>query len=100
MQQVLNIAGILLILLIGAVSWVVVRIVVAPVRVAAETSQRLAAGDFDVRIPERGQDVIATLARSFNGMADSLQEQISELATLSRCSSASSRTSRTSCAPR
>ncbi|NRG39948.1 HAMP domain-containing protein [Rathayibacter sp. VKM Ac-2804] len=83
-QQVLNIAGILLILLIGAVSWVVVRIVVAPVRVAAETSQRLAAGDFDVRIPERGQDVIATLARSFNGMADSLQEQISELATLSR----------------
>ena len=83
-QQVLNIAGILLILLIGAVSWVVVRIVVAPVRVAAQTSQRLAAGDFDVRIPEKGQDVIATLARSFNGMADSLQEQISELATLSR----------------
>ncbi|WP_367948534.1 MtrAB system histidine kinase MtrB [Rathayibacter sp. VKM Ac-2857] len=83
-QQVLNVAGILLILLIGAVSWVVVRIVVAPVRVAAETSQRLAAGDFDVRIPEKGQDVIATLARSFNGMADSLQEQISELATLSR----------------
>ncbi|MDY0911396.1 MtrAB system histidine kinase MtrB [Rathayibacter festucae] len=83
-QQVLNVAGILLVLLIGAVSWVVVRIVVAPVRVAAETSQRLAAGDFDVRIPEKGQDVIATLARSFNGMADSLQEQISELATLSR----------------
>ncbi|QHC59451.1 MtrAB system histidine kinase MtrB [Rathayibacter sp. VKM Ac-2760] len=82
-QQVLNVAGILLILLIGAVSWVVVRIVVAPVRVAADTSQRLAAGDFDVRIPEKGQDVIATLARSFNGMADSLQEQISELATLS-----------------
>lgn len=83
-QQVLTIAGILLILLIGAVSWVVVRIVVAPVRVAADTSQRLAAGDFDVRIPERGQDVIATLARSFNGMADSLQDRISELATLSQ----------------
>lgn len=83
-QQVLNIAGVLLVLLIGAVSWVVVRIIVAPVRVAADTSQRLAAGDFDVRIPERGQDVIATLARSFNGMADSLQDRISELATLSQ----------------
>ncbi|KQQ10538.1 MtrAB system histidine kinase MtrB [Rathayibacter sp. Leaf296] len=83
-QQVLNIAGLLLILLIGAVSYVVVRLVVAPVRVAALTSQRLAAGDRDVRIPEKGEDVIATLARSFNGMADSLQEQISELATLSR----------------
>ncbi|WP_236553637.1 MtrAB system histidine kinase MtrB [Rathayibacter sp. VKM Ac-2803] len=83
-QQVLNVAGILLVLLIGAVSWIVVRLVVAPVRVAAETSQRLAAGDFDVRIPEKGQDVIATLARSFNGMADSLQDRISELATLSQ----------------
>ncbi|MBF4463369.1 MULTISPECIES: MtrAB system histidine kinase MtrB [unclassified Rathayibacter] len=83
-QQVLAIAGVLLILLIGAVSWVVVRLVVAPVRVAAVTSQRLAAGDLEVRIPERGQDVIATLARSFNGMADSLQDQISELATLSQ----------------
>ncbi|NQX14182.1 HAMP domain-containing histidine kinase [Microbacteriaceae bacterium VKM Ac-2855] len=83
-QQVLGIAGLLLILLIGGVTWVVVRLVVAPLRVAALTSQRLAAGDFEVRIPEKGEDVIATLARSFNGMADSLQAQISELATLSR----------------
>ena len=36
------------------------------------------------RIPERGDDVIATLARSFNGMADSLQNQIVRLATLSQ----------------
>lgn len=83
-QQVLGIAGLILILLIGGVAWIVVRLVVAPVRVAALTSQRLAAGDFEVRIPEKGEDVIATLARSFNGMADSLQSQISELATLSR----------------
>ncbi|PPH21597.1 MtrAB system histidine kinase MtrB [Rathayibacter toxicus] len=83
-QQVLNSAGILLILLIGAVSWVVVRSVVAPVRLAAATSQRLAAGELDVRIPERGQDVIATLAHSFNGMAESLHDRISELATLSQ----------------
>lgn len=83
-QQVLGIAGLILILLVGGVAWIVVRLVVAPVRVAALTSQRLAAGDFEVRIPEKGEDVIATLARSFNGMADSLQAQISELATLSR----------------
>lgn len=83
-QQVLGIAGLLLILLIGGVSWIVVRLVVAPVRLAALTSQRLAAGDLEVRIPVTGDDVIATLGRSFNGMADSLQAQISELATLSR----------------
>ncbi|TFB81761.1 HAMP domain-containing histidine kinase [Cryobacterium flavum] len=82
-QQTLGVAGVTLVLLIGAVSWVVVRFVVTPLRVAAETSQKLASGDLEVRIPEKGEDVIATLARSFNGMADSLQSQIRELADLS-----------------
>ena len=72
-----------MILLIGAVTWIVVRFVVTPIQVAAETSQRLASGDLGVRIPEKGTDVIATLAKSFNGMADSLQSQIRELADLS-----------------
>ena len=82
-QRTLGIAGLVLILLIGAVTWIVVRFVVTPIRVAAATSQRLASGDLGVRIPEKGEDVIATLARSFNGMADSLQSQIKELAALS-----------------
>ncbi|HEY5223757.1 MAG TPA: MtrAB system histidine kinase MtrB [Microbacteriaceae bacterium] len=83
-QRTLLLAGLALILLIGAVTWVVVRFVVAPIRLAAETSQRLAGGDLEVRIPERGEDVLATLARSFNGMADSLQRQITQLANLSQ----------------
>lgn len=82
-QQTLGVAGVALVLLIGAVTWIVVRFVVRPLRVAAETSQKLASGDLAVRIPEKGEDVIATLARSFNGMADSLQSQIRELADLS-----------------
>lgn len=83
-QQTLLAGGLALILLIGLVTWVVVRFVVGPVEVAAQTSRRLAAGDLEVRIPVRGDDVIATLARSFNGMADSLQRQITRLATLSQ----------------
>lgn len=83
-QQTLLLGGIALVLLIGAVTYIVVRLVVGPVRLAAETSERLAAGELEVRIPERGDDVIATLARSFNGMADSLQRQITRLAELSR----------------
>jgi len=82
-QQTLGVAGVALVLLIGAVTWIVVRFVITPLRVAAETSQKLASGDLAVRIPEKGEDVIATLARSFNGMADSLQSQIRELADLS-----------------
>lgn len=83
-QRTLFIGGFFLVLLIGAVTYVVVRLVVAPVRLAAATSEKLAAGELEVRIPERGEDVIATLARSFNGMADSLQHQITKLAELSR----------------
>lgn len=83
-QQTLLLGGLALVLLIGAVTYIVVRLVVGPVRTAAEVSQKLAAGQLEQRIPEKGEDVIATLARSFNGMADSLQEQITKLGELSR----------------
>ncbi|WP_426623279.1 MtrAB system histidine kinase MtrB [Leifsonia sp. McL0607] len=83
-QNTLLLAGLALIVLIGAITWVIVRFVVEPIRVAARTSERLAAGDLAVRIPEKGEDVLASLARSFNGMADSLQSQINQLATLSQ----------------
>ena len=83
-QGTLLLAGLALVLLIGAITWVIVRFVIQPIRVAAQTSERLAAGDLAVRIPERGEDDFASLARSFNGMADSLQSQINQLATLSQ----------------
>ena len=83
-QQTLLLGGLALIVLIGAITYGVVRLIVGPVRVAAATSERFAAGELEARIPERGEDVIATLARSFNGMAASLQEQITRLAALSQ----------------
>jgi two-component system, OmpR family, sensor histidine kinase MtrB len=83
-QQTLVLGGLALVLLIGAVTYVVVRLVVGPIVMAAETSEKLANGQLEERIPERGEDVIATLARSFNRMADSLQQQIIKLAELSR----------------
>jgi len=83
-QQTLALGGLALIVLIGAVTYVVVRLVVGPVQLAAATSEQLAAGDLAVRIPVRGDDVLATLARSFNGMAASMQNQITRLAALSQ----------------
>jgi len=83
-QRTLFVGGLALLVLVGAVAWIVVRLVANPIRVAAETSERLAAGDLEVRIPEKGEDELATLARSFNEMADSLQAQIKELADLSQ----------------
>ncbi len=83
-QQTLVIGSLLLVATIGLVTFLVTRLAINPVRVAAETAEKLAAGQLEERIPVTGQDVIATLGRSFNRMADSLQRQITQLAALSR----------------
>lgn len=83
-QGSLLLGGFALVVLIGAVAYLVVRLVIGPVRVAAEASEKLAAGELKSRLPERGDDELSTLARSFNRMADSLQRQIGQLADLSR----------------
>jgi two-component system sensor histidine kinase MtrB len=83
-QGSLVLGGIALVLLIGAVAYLVVRLVVGPVRVAAEASEKLAAGELEERLPEGGDDELSVLARSFNRMAESLQHQIRQLADLSR----------------
>ncbi|WP_375384758.1 MtrAB system histidine kinase MtrB [uncultured Microbacterium sp.] len=82
-QGTLWIVGIGLILLIGAISWFVLRSVTIPIGEAADTSAQLAAGELGVRLPVRGEDELATLGRSFNAMADSIESQIKELADLS-----------------
>lgn len=83
-QRALLIGGLALLALIGAVAAVVSSLVVAPLKQAAATSEQLAEGHLEQRIPERGEDVVATLARSFNRMAENLQRQITQLANLSR----------------
>ncbi|MCS6565913.1 MULTISPECIES: MtrAB system histidine kinase MtrB [Curtobacterium] len=83
-SQTLSIGGVALMVLIALVTSLVVRLVVVPIRGAAETSRKIAAGRLDERIPVRGQDDLATLARSFNGMAEAVSRQITQLAELSR----------------
>ena len=82
-QRTLWLAGGALVLLVTAIAWFVLRSVTTPIAEAADTSARLAAGDLEVRLPVRGEDELATLGRSFNAMADSIQKQIKELADLS-----------------
>ena len=77
-------AGLALVMLVLVIALLVTRQVVRPVRVAAETAGRLAAGDLSQRIAVRGSDDIARLGQSFNDMADSLQRQIRRLEDLSR----------------
>jgi two-component system sensor histidine kinase MtrB len=83
-QQTLFIGGLAIILIIGGVAYLVTGWIVRPVKVAAEVSEEIADGALDVRLLEKGEDVIAVLARSFNKMADSLEQKITKLATVSK----------------
>jgi signal transduction histidine kinase len=56
------------------------RGIVRPVRRAAAHADRLAGGDLSARLPERSPDELGVLERSFNSMAESLQESRQELA--------------------
>ena len=84
LQRTVLLAGLGLVLLVVAIATLVTRQVVRPVRVAAQTAGRLAAGDLSQRISVRGSDDIARLGRAFNDMAGSLQRQIRRLEDLSR----------------
>ncbi|WP_179503381.1 MtrAB system histidine kinase MtrB [Nocardioides daedukensis] len=77
-------AGAFLLVLVGAMTWLVARQVVNPVRMARRTAERLAAGHLEERMRVHGDDDIARLATSFNQMASSLQRQIRQLEELSR----------------
>jgi two-component system sensor histidine kinase MtrB len=77
-------AGALLLLLVAGVTWLVARQVVAPIRLARQVAERLAAGQLQERLRVQGEDDLARLAVSFNQMASNLQRQIRQLEELSR----------------
>ncbi len=83
-QGVLLAGGAVLVLMIGAIAWYVTRNVVSPVSHAALVSEKLAAGQLQERMVVKGEDEVARLGASFNHMAASLQEQITQLAMLSQ----------------
>ncbi len=83
-RRALVTAGVLLLLLVGGVTWLVTRQVVTPVRLARRVAERLASGRLEERMHVRGDDDIARLGTSFNQMAASLQRQIRQLEELSR----------------
>ena len=72
----------LVLLLLGVVSYVIGE-VLRPVRNAAQAAEKLRMGLLSERVPVTGEDDLATLAMSFNSMAESLQQQILQLEQLS-----------------
>ncbi|MER6014939.1 MtrAB system histidine kinase MtrB [Streptomyces bluensis] len=77
-------AGLFVVVLLGAIAWLVVRQVVTPVRMAAGIAERLSAGRLQERMKVTGEDDIARLGEAFNKMAQNLQLKIQQLEGLSR----------------
>ena len=83
-QQVLAWGGVILIAVISIVSYSVTWRIVRPVESAARVAEQISEGQLGQRLTERGSDVVARLAQSFNRMATNLQSQIQQLDELSR----------------
>ena len=60
--------------LAAALAWALSNRILRPVHALTAAARRLAQGDLSVRVPESGDEELATLARAFNHMAAALQQ--------------------------
>lgn len=79
MRGTMLIGGIVLLVLLAAITALVTRQVVLPIRSAARIAGRFADGRLKERMLVRGEDDMARLAQAFNEMAESLSNQITQL---------------------
>jgi signal transduction histidine kinase len=63
----------------GALAYYLARIVLNPVKRLAQASEAIAAGNWEMRVEESGDDEIGQLTRDFNLMAASLEKKRQEL---------------------
>ncbi|WFN91122.1 MtrAB system histidine kinase MtrB [Arcanobacterium wilhelmae] len=82
--RVLTFSVIALIVLLAFVSWLLMRLVLKPVQEASASAHQLAEGEFEARMEVRGTDELAQLARSFNLMAASLEDQFTRMERMSK----------------
>lgn len=82
-HAVLILATLVQALLVSGVVGYVTREVVRPVSSTARVSESLADGNLGVRMQVEGSHEVARLGRSFNRMADNLEDQITRLERLS-----------------
>ena len=99
-QKVLmTLAGVILFSIIAtiALSYLINRIIMAPIRSTVEVIESMAGGDLTKRIDVRSSDEIGNMARNINEFIDSLQNTIQSLANTSvNLASASAELSNTS----
>ena len=80
----LLLTGLAVLILISMVVFLVVRQVLSPVREAARIATQFTLGNFSQRMKIESSDEMSVLAKSYNEMAQSIEQQISRLENLSR----------------
>ncbi|MFY9262226.1 MAG: HAMP domain-containing histidine kinase [Actinomycetaceae bacterium] len=81
--RALALAMVGLIVIISLISWIVMSLVLKPIRAASQNARLLTEGDFNSRMVVHGSDELAQLGKSFNTMAESLEEQFTRLERMS-----------------
>lgn len=71
--------GFLVIFITALVSWIISGFIRKPMREMQTISERMATGDFSMRLPVKSHDEIGQLAEAINKMADQLQEFTNKL---------------------
>lgn len=66
--------GGLALLLAGVIAWLLGRMMLVPTRRLAAATHALADGNYDIRVPQRSRDELGDLARVFNRLARTLQQ--------------------------
>lgn len=79
MKNTLFIAGTVLSGLLAVGLHLLLNRLFRPLSHFSRTSRKIAAGDYETRLPVSGHDELSEMARSFNHMADEIQRQMTEL---------------------
>jgi signal transduction histidine kinase len=73
------VAGVVAVLLAAAAGWLASRQISHPVLALADTTRRVAEGDLSVRVTLKRRDEFGVLARTFNTMAERVEDTVTTL---------------------
>ncbi|MBI5382246.1 MAG: SpoIIE family protein phosphatase [Opitutae bacterium] len=68
-----------ILLIVAVIGWLLNRMVLAPLSVLSQSTREIAAGRYEVVLPERGGDEIGQLAHSFQHMARTVKDYTENL---------------------
>ena len=79
MKNFLFLAGLCATVILAGCLMYLLNVVFRPLNQIAASSRKIAAGEYGQRLPDSGSDEIAAMARSFNRMAQEIENQIAQL---------------------